>query len=841
MRQKDTVHQRILNALLAQVRVRNEGRYNDICAFSEQSLNDSRNYLNFLLDTLYQKNWDADYSIQQRIDHVRESISELNKRIICLEEGDAPGITEQEQKNKSLDEDKINLFLDYIKNEIGQMETRQEKECLYLAVFTPLSPLKNGIADYMTVILLALKQYMKIDIYIDEGYEPDDPNILQSFTIYQHKKFHQLHEQYDLILYEIGNNPHHAYIVPYVLQYPGIVELHDFRLDYLHKCLLPKYQKIAWTESVCAIYPEGCSNNPLNLYLLKVSRGILVHSEFSRQAVFDESMTSDVRKIEHFAKTILDEQDTLNLVRKHGLEDCFVISCFGFVNYTKRIEQIIISFSNIVQKHSKTKFKLLIVGEFTKDYLISIKSLIRKHHLKKYVVMTGYVSLGDMYKYISLTDICMNLRYPYGGESSGTLARIMGMGKACIVNRIGAFDEIPDSCCHKIAYESNLEKEIENITNAMSILFENSTYRKWIAGNAQTYVMEHLNLDLTIQLYCESLDHFYHKTTFDIDRLMRKAASFLAYNYFDNPYNAAMYLTSQIYPFFYGEAIDEQQPIEQVSNPTALFSNIGMGNKYEIDDFNLESYEKSFLEKILQDIQLSKCKKILEVGCGAGNFVRALAYFCPQASVIGIDPYLKEWWKTGEASDANWEIRIGDGQNIPYPADTFDLIVSIAAFEHIPSPEKCLKEIKRVLKPKGLFITSFSPIWSGIFGHHCEHWIVDTIRKIPPWGHLYLSYDEMLYHLEKNEGIEPERAKQMCYTMYQDPIINRIDVKRFEQIFSNCGMEILEKTTITLENRLGWLTGEKESELTPNILQKLDGRYTMEELRICGYSLTMQK
>lgn len=261
----------------------------------------------------------------------------------------------------------------------------------------------------------------------------------------------------------------------------------------------------------------------------------------------------------------------------------------------------------------------------------------------------------------------------------------------------------------------------------------------------------------------------------------------------------------------------------------------------EVEDFNLESYEKDFLKKVLCDVPLSKCKGILEVGCGSGNLVRALAYFCPQANVIGIDPYLKEWWEIGEASDANWQVRIGDGQNIEYPADTFDLIVSVAAFEHIPSPDKCLEEIKRVLKPKGLFMTTFAPVWTGIVGHHCEHWVEDTVRVIPPWGHLYLSFDEMLQYLEKTEGIDSERAKYMCDTIYLDPIINRIDVKRFEQMFSNCGMEVLEKTQLIQENRFNWLTGETGNELTPDILQKLAGRYTMEELLVCGYALTMRK
>ena len=231
----------------------------------------------------------------------------------------------------------------------------------------------------------------------------------------------------------------------------------------------------------------------------------------------------------------------------------------------------------------------------------------------------------------------------------------------------------------------------------------------------------------------------------------------------------------------------------------------------EVKQFHLAPYEKDFLKEVLSKAPLSECENILEIGCGAGNLTRSLAHFCPQASVIGIDPYLKEWWGIGEASDKNWQVKVGDGQNIEYPADTFDLIVSDMAFEHISWPEKCLEEIKRVLKPNGWFMT-----------------------------HLYLSYDEMFQYLEGLE-IGAEQAKHMCDTIYQDPFINRVDIKRFEKMFANCGMKVIEKTGIKLGNRLGWLTGESENELTPNILEKLDGRYTAEELLVCGYTLTMQK
>lgn len=578
MRQTDMEHRRILYALLNQVKELDENRYNEICASSEGYLTYSRDYLNWLFSIIYQKNWDSDYCVQYRTDHLRESIAELNKRVIWLERNTYPEGEDPYQKNTAFDECKIDLFLNHIQNEITQTEGRQKKRRLHIAVFTPLSPLKNGIADYMTVILLALKQYVDIDIYIDDGYEPDDPDILNSFSIYRHRKFRELYDRYDLILYEIGDNPHHVYIVPYALQYPGVLELHDFRLDYLYSFLPPEYQKRALAGSVCKRYPEGCNDNPLNMYLLKASRGVLVHSEFSRQAVFDEGVSIDTRKIELFANATLEEQDVSDLVKKHRLEDCFIFSCFGFVTLPKRVEQIVISFSHLVEKYPRAKLKLLIVGKFNEEILAATTAQIRKRHLKKHVVMTGYVTLDDMHKYISITDVCMNLRHPYRGESSGTLARIMGMGKACIVNRVGAFDEIPDHCCHKIAYENDPKKEIDNIINAMQLLFENYAYRKWIAGNAQMYVMDHLNLNRTIQLYCQVLDHFYCKPTFDTECLLKKASAFLTYNYFNNLHYAAEYFASKLYPFFCGEVFKNREALMQ-SDGLEFFSPVPITEK----------------------------------------------------------------------------------------------------------------------------------------------------------------------------------------------------------------------------------------------------------------------
>lgn len=54
-------------------------------------------------------------------------------------------------------------------------------------------------------------------------------------------------------------------------------------------------------------------------------------------------------------------------------------------------------------------------------------------------------------------------------------------------------------------------------------------------------------------------------------------------------------------------------------------------------------------------------------------------------------------------------------------------------------------------------------------------------------------------------------------------------------------MKLIEKKQTYQSNRFAGFTGETENELTPEILKRLDGRYTMDELLVIGLMLIMQK
>ena len=84
------------------------------------------------------------------------------------------------------------------------------------------------------------------------------------------------------------------------------------------------------------------------------------------------------------------------------------------------------------------------------------------------------------------------------------------------------------------------------------------------------------------------------------------------------------------------------------------------------------------------------------------------------------------------------------------PADTFDIVVSKDAFEHVLDLRGLLENIKRCLKPGGRLYAGFGPLYNSPAGHH----------RRPnfglPWGHLLLPMAWQLFWINcgKKEKIK---------------------------------------------------------------------------------------
>jgi SAM-dependent methyltransferase len=98
--------------------------------------------------------------------------------------------------------------------------------------------------------------------------------------------------------------------------------------------------------------------------------------------------------------------------------------------------------------------------------------------------------------------------------------------------------------------------------------------------------------------------------------------------------------------------------------------------------------------------------KVLEVGCGPGALSILLAKQGREVTGVDLDPDMVERARVNAAA-LGWDADeapafvVGDVAAMPFPDDTFDLVVSTLSMHHWDDPAAGLTEIARVLRPGG--------------------------------------------------------------------------------------------------------------------------------------------
>jgi ubiquinone/menaquinone biosynthesis C-methylase UbiE len=102
--------------------------------------------------------------------------------------------------------------------------------------------------------------------------------------------------------------------------------------------------------------------------------------------------------------------------------------------------------------------------------------------------------------------------------------------------------------------------------------------------------------------------------------------------------------------------------------------------------------------------------QILELCCGSGAMWKQCADRIPAGWVITLsdlsDGMLDSAWRNLVVTGRNFKFEQIDAQSIPYPDETFDVVIANHMLYHVPDRLKALAEIKRVLKEDGRFIAT---------------------------------------------------------------------------------------------------------------------------------------
>lgn len=163
--------------------------------------------------------------------------------------------------------------------------------------------------------------------------------------------------------------------------------------------------------------------------------------------------------------------------------------------------------------------------------------------------------------------------------------------------------------------------------------------------------------------------------------------------------------------------------------------------------------------------------RLLDVGCGVGDFPEAIAHYCPELKVYGVD-ISKKAISLAKKRVKRVSFSVADVQKLPFKDENFDAVTCFDLLEHVEDPQKALVEIYRVLKPKGVFHT-FIPTennlfslegllislgWKAkeIYGGHPHHFSAGQVEKMlkdnhfqivkTRWGeHLVNQFIEIVY------------------------------------------------------------------------------------------------
>lgn len=124
---------------------------------------------------------------------------------------------------------------------------------------------------------------------------------------------------------------------------------------------------------------------------------------------------------------------------------------------------------------------------------------------------------------------------------------------------------------------------------------------------------------------------------------------------------------------------------------------------YDKKESYLNSFEKNMLLPLLGDI---KNKKVLDVGAGTGRLATVLAKMGAQVTALDLSPkMLDELHK----KNPNIKITVGDAESLPFPDNSFDLIIALFLIVHLKNPSIFFKEAYRTLKDDGkLLITNIN-------------------------------------------------------------------------------------------------------------------------------------
>jgi glycosyltransferase involved in cell wall biosynthesis len=364
-----------------------------------------------------------------------------------------------------------------------------------VAYFSPMPPEQSGIADYSALLLPALRERIEVDV-VRRGRKRSPRGT-------------------DIAIYHVGNNPDaHAWIVDALRKRPGVVVLHDFVLHHLvagmtvgrrdghgYLDLMEREHGVVGRllahgvldKRIPPLWESRPADFPLPTFVLEHATGLVVHSRYVHDHARAAGFAGPIGIVPHPAWLP-------PAIEPERVAPGVVVGCFGVVNSSKRIPELLRATAAVRKEHPDVT--LLLVGSTSPGFDLE-RRLQRLGLAGDGLVRQGWVDEARLWALMGGSDVLVNPRHPTMGETSGSVIRGLSLGKPLVVSDVGWFSELPDAVALKVPPDVD---EVATLTAALELLASRPDVRATMGSNAAELARREHDVERVAELYVAALE-----------------------------------------------------------------------------------------------------------------------------------------------------------------------------------------------------------------------------------------------------------------------------------------------------------------------------------------------
>jgi glycosyltransferase involved in cell wall biosynthesis len=364
-----------------------------------------------------------------------------------------------------------------------------------VAYFSPMPPERTGIADYSALLVPELAK--RVDLHVQKRGRRRPPRAA------------------DVCVYQVGNNVDaHGWIVEALRLRPGVVVLHEFVLHHLVVGLTLARRDVATyleamereaglvgrllalgvvDRSVPPLWESRPEDFPLAGLVLDEATALIVHSRYVERRAREAGYEGPVSVVPHPAWPVPG-------VEAAELGEGPLIGCLGHINPEKRIPQLLEAFAFV--RETVPRARLLLAGPVAPRFDLDAR-LERLGLPEGALIREGYVDGRRFDSLMAACDVCVNLRAPTMGETSGSAIRALSLGRPLVVSDVGWFSELPDSVAAKVAPD---EREVDVLAGVLAELCTNDGAREQMGLAARELATGEHAVGRVAELYAAAIE-----------------------------------------------------------------------------------------------------------------------------------------------------------------------------------------------------------------------------------------------------------------------------------------------------------------------------------------------